>query len=448
MTMDGRLRRTRESLRHQRYISTSLTCLLLSTTILCPDNKHKFTMAAPRSLKSPALDVPPEPPFKRLKLTDSTNGIHNSASAPDSPNSTPATADLAEQLDADLRNKYVKGSKLGSGQYADVFSAHERDDPSKLVAIKKIKVGAEAKEFGISYDSLREIKFLQELDHPNIIKLHAVFSTKGQNLNLVLEQLPQGDLLKLIQDTQNISYTPSDIKSWMLMLQRAIHFCHANFILHRDIKPNNLLIASNGEIKLADFGLARSFADPYQHMTSQTITIWYRPPELFYQAKHYGGAVDIWSCGCVFAELIARDVLFRAWPESELGMIKLISEKVGTPTEQNWPGVSGLPGYLTPEPIYPLKPKSYWEANFRAIGEVGVDLLMGMLMLDPRKRFSAEGVLRHPFWTSEPRPSKLEDLPKKGGGGLEQMGEDLKRRGGELPLGEGERGDKVARKLF
>ncbi|CAK1368238.1 Serine/threonine-protein kinase crk1 [Cercospora beticola] len=407
-------------------------------------------MAAPRSLKSPALDVPPEPPLKRLKLTDTApTSTQNSTPGPNSPTSPSATADLAEQLDAELRNKYVKGKKLGSGQYADVFSAHERDDPTKLVAIKKIKVGAEAKEFGISYDSLREIKFLQELDHPNIIKLHAVFSTKGQNLNLVLEQLPQGDLLKLIQDTTNISYTPADIKSWMLMLQRAIHFCHANFILHRDIKPNNLLIASNGEIKLADFGLARSFADPYQNMTSQTITIWYRPPELFYQAKHYGGAVDIWSCGCVFAELIARDVLFRAWPESELGMVKLISEKVGTPTEQNWPGVTSLPGYITPEPVIPVKPRSYWEATFRAIGEVGVDLLIGMLMLDPRKRLSAEGVLKHPFWTSDPRPSKLEDLPRKGGG-VEQMGEDLKRRGGELLVKEEgrDRGDKVARKLF
>ena len=188
---------------------------------------------------SPALDVPPEPPSKRLKTS---NGLPSSSSSPG------PVQDLAEQLDQEERQKYVKGKKLGSGQYADVFSAHLASDPTQLVAIKKIKVGAEAKEFGISYDSLREIKFLQELDHPNIIKLYAVFSTKSQNLNLVLEQLPQGDLLKLIQDTTNISYTPADIKSWMLMLMRATHFCHANFVLHRDIKPNNLLIASNGEI--------------------------------------------------------------------------------------------------------------------------------------------------------------------------------------------------------
>lgn len=403
-------------------------------------------MMAAQVAKSPALDVPPEPPTKRVKLSPQPKKNANDSSGPASPTSIPLVADLAEQLDAQERNKYVKGKKLGSGQYADVYSAHLVSDPTQLVAIKKIKVGAEVKEMGISYDSLREIRFLQELDHPNIIKLYSVFSTKNQNLNLVLEQLPQGDLLKLIQDTQNISYTPADVKSWMLMLSRAIYFCHANHILHRDIKPNNLLIAANGEIKLADFGLARSFADPYQPMTYNTITIWYRPPELFFQAQFYGGQVDVWSCGCVFAELVGREVLFRAWPESEMNMIKLICEKVGTPTEDNWPGVSKLKGYVTPDAVQPLRPRDYWLANFRTVGEVGVDLLMKMLTLDPRKRYSAEDVLRHEYWTADPRPSKLEELPRKGGG-METMGEDLKRRGGEVPGKDSEKTDKVARKI-
>ncbi|KAK4561058.1 TFIIH complex serine/threonine-protein kinase subunit kin28 [Recurvomyces mirabilis] len=382
---------------------------------------------------SPALDVPAEPPSKRRKVS------------PEPPDVIFQVADLAEQLDAQERKKYVKGAKLGSGQYADVFSAHLVSDPSKLVAIKKIKVGPEVKEFGISYDSLREIKFLQELDHPNIIKLHAVFSTKNQNLNLVLEHLPQGDLLKLIQDVGGVQYTSADIKSWMLMLLRATHFCHKNNILHRDIKPNNLLIAADGSIKLADFGLARSMADPFQPMTYNTVTIWYRPPELFFQAQHYGGQVDVWSCGCVFAELVAREVMFRAWPETEINMVKMICEKVGTPTEENWPGVSKLRGYVTPTELVPLRPRDQWLANFRTIGEQGVDLLVKMLTLDPRQRLSAEGVLRHEFWTSEPRPSRLKDLPRRGGG-VETMGEDLTQRGGELPRLNG-RADKVARKI-
>lgn len=371
--------------------------------------------------------------------------------SPTTPALSPApAADLAEQMDMSERSKYVKGKKIGSGQYADVFEATLVADPKKLFAIKKIKIAAESADVGISYDSLREIRFLQELNHPNIIKLHAVFSTKDQNLNLVLEHLPQGDLLVLVQDTQRTRYTPADVKSWMLMMMRGVWFCHQNFILHRDIKPNNLLIAANGEIKLADFGLARSFADPYAEMTSQVITSWYRPPELFFRARYYGGAVDIWSCGCVFAELINRAVfLMGVPPDNELNMVRQICENVGTPTEDNWPGVSKLRSYVTPEEVFPIRSRSSWIEQFRTIGEDGVDLLIAMMQLDPNKRLTAEGVLKHRYFASIPRPTPLGELPKKGGG-VEAMGEELKRRGGEIPgeasNGDG-RGDRVARKI-
>ena len=362
--------------------------------------------------------------------------------------SSPApVADLAEQMDMSERSKYIKGKKIGSGQYADVFEATLVSDRKKLFAIKKIKIAAESADVGISYDSLREIRFLQELNHPNIIKLHAVFSTKDQNLNLVLEHLPQGDLLVLVQDVQRTRYTPADVKAWMVMMMRGVWFCHQNSILHRDIKPNNLLIAANGEIKLADFGLARSFADPYAEMTSQVITSWYRPPELFFRTRYYGGAVDIWSCGAVFAELINRAVfLMGVPPDNELNMVRQICENVGTPTEENWPGVTKLRSYVTPEEVIPIRSRSSWIEQFRTIGEDGVDLLIAMMQLDPNKRLTAEGVLKHRYFTSLPRPTPLGELPKKGGG-VEAMGEELTRRGGEIP-GDGDgRGDRVARKI-
>lgn len=388
----------------------------------------------------PALQLRPEPPAKRRKTTPEHETL---------PPPLPGrVADLAEQLDAQERAKYIKGAKLGSGQYADVFTARLAADPTRLFAIKKIKVGPEAREFGISYDSLREIRFLQELSHPNIIRLHAVFSTRAQNLHLVLEHLPGGDLLKLIQD-ERVVYGTAHIKAWMLQLARAVFFCHANGVLHRDIKPNNLLLAADGAVKLADFGLARALPDPFQPMTYNTVTIWYRPPELFFQAAHYGPAVDIWSCGCVFAELVAREVLFRAWPETEMHMVRLICEKVGTPTEENWPGVSKLRGYVTPIEIVPLRSREQWLGSFPSIGEVGVDMMVRMLTLDPRKRVTAEGLLDHDFWTTAPRPSRLEDLPRKGGG-PEEMGRDLAQRSGELSNGTADakaRGDKVARKI-
>jgi cyclin-dependent kinase 7 len=290
-------------------------------------------------------------------------------------------------------------------------------------------------------DAIRELKHLQELSHPNIISLLSVFSSKDQNLNLVLEYLPLGDLEMLIKDVEGVRYGAADIKAWMGMLSRAVWFCHENFVLHRDIKPNNLLIAADGEVKLADFGLARAFADPYRQMTSNVITRWYRPPELLFGAKHYSGAVDIWSVGLVFAELVIRAPYIAG--DTEVHQVSLICQAVGTPTEEVWPGVSVLPEYTVPEPATPVRGRDHYLAMFGTAGQEGVDLLMGMLVLDPRKRITAREVLQHSWWASEPKPTKKEDLPKKRGG-QEKLGEDLKRRPGIL---DDERGSKVSRKL-
>ncbi|KAI9370008.1 kinase-like domain-containing protein [Aspergillus egyptiacus] len=340
-----------------------------------------------------------------------------------------ADREITEQLNDEVRQKYIKAKKLGEGTYAVVFLGHLRTDPSSFVAIKKIKVNTEYRD-GLSMDAIREVKYLQELSHPNIIALHDVFSSKDQNLNLVLEYLPRGDLEMLIRDS-NIHYGVADIKAWMGMLIRGVWFCHENFVLHRDIKPNNLLIASDGEVKLADFGLARSFADPYLNMTHQVITRWYRPPELLYGARQYSGAVDIWSTAMVFAELLLR-VPFVAG-SSDLDQITKICEAFGTPTEDNWPGVSKLPNYIPADKnhLAPVQGRDFFLRQFPTAGPVGADLLMSMCALDPRKRSTAYQALQHSWWTTEPRPTNKEDLPRKSGGS-KKMGDDLTRRGGEL----------------
>lgn len=348
--------------------------------------------------------------------------------------------ELAERLNEETREKYVKDQKLGEGTYAVVYLGHVKTDPSSLVAIKKIKINAEYKN-GLSMDAIREVKYLQELSHPNIIALLAVFSSKNQNLNLVLEYLPLGDLEMLIKDSDGIRYGAAEVKAWMGMLARGVWFCHENFIMHRDIKPNNLFIAADGEIKLADFGLARSFSDPYRPMTCQVITRWYRPPELLFRAKFYSGVVDVWSMGMVFAELILRSPYAAGL--TDLNQIELICNAVGTPSEENWPGVTRLEGYVKFDGPSIMRDRNYFLSMFGTAGPMGVDLLMSMLALDPRKRSTAREVLEHKWWTSEPRPTPKEDLPKKGGG-ASKMGEDLKRRGGEV---EESRVDNVARKL-
>ena len=354
----------------------------------------------------------------------------------------PPILDLAEQLNLETKRKYVKGQKVGSGTYANVFVGHFKQDTSRLIAIKKIKINPDWQD-GLAMDAIREIKFLQEISHPNIIALLDVYSSKNQNLNLVLEYLPLGDLEMLIRDTDNIQYNAADIKAWMGMLCRGVWFCHENWVLHRDIKPNNLLIASDGEVKLADFGLARSFADPSQAMTTQVITRWYRPPELLYSAKHYSGAVDIWSVGTVFAEIIKRVPWLQG--ASDLNQLEVICRAVGTPTEDNWPGVTKLKNYVPPPDDIPrmVRGKDFYREHFSLVGDQGMALLMSMLKLDPRKRITARQALQHPWWTTEPRPTHKEDLPRKRGG-EKKMGEDMKRRAGDL---EGARLDKVARKI-
>ena len=396
-----------------------------------------------------------------------TDALQRQASAVPSSNGTPGLArpsgqgsiqggpsqaalmslDLVEQMNEEEKRKYVKGRKLGEGTYANVYLGHARDDPSVLVAIKKIKVQKEYQD-GLAPDAVRELKHLQELQHPNIISLLSVFSSKDQNLNLVLEYLPLGDLEALIRDVQGVRYGAGDIKAWMGMLTRAVWFCHDNRVLHHDIKPNNLLIAADGDVKLADFGLARAFADPGRKMTANVITRWYRPPELLFGARHYSGAVDVWSVGLVFAELIIRAPFLPG--NSEVEQIALICRQIGTPTEENWPGVTQLKEYTVPSDIVPVWDRAAYLGRFGSVGAEGVDLLVRTLALDPKKRITAREMLEHRWWRTDPRPTRKEDLPRGGAGnGEDKMGADLKRRNGmaEDDSTNNTRGAKVARKL-
>lgn len=225
--------------------------------------------------------------------------------------------------------------------------------------------------------------------------------------------------------------------------------------LAQDIKPNNLLYTTNGVLKLADFGLARNFGEPGEvRMTAQVITRWYRPPELFFGARSYSSAVDVFSLGLVFAELIKRVPLLAG--DSDVGQLQLIARTLGTPTESNWPGVSKLPSYVIPnaDDVKPEADRAFYRMNFFSISQSGQDLMRFMLRLDPRKRISCRQALESEWFKEEPLPTKPENLPiKKDKEALEKVGQDLKRRagfdermdGGDLDVGN--RGSKVARRL-
>ncbi|KAL2025053.1 hypothetical protein VTK56DRAFT_55 [Thermocarpiscus australiensis] len=410
--------------------------MAVSPLVAPPTDALQSSHATSSPLKRQVSAVPSSNGTPRLAPAAAQDGQAQGAVA--------MTLDPIEQMNEDEKRKYVKGKKLGEGTYANVYLGHARHDPSILVAIKKIKVQQQYRD-GMAPDAVRELKYLRELHHPNIISLLSVFSSKDQNLNLVLEYLPLGDLEMLIRDVERVRYGAADIKAWMGMLARAVWFCHDNFVLHRDIKPNNLLIAADGEVKLADFGLARSFADPGRRMTANVVTRWYRPPELLFGARHYGGAVDVWSVGMVFAELIIRAPFLAG--NTEVEQIALICKHVGTPTEDNWPGVTQLREYTVPSEVVPVWGKEAYMGRFGAVGAEGVDLLVKTLALDPKKRITAHEMLEHRWWRTDPKPTRKEDLPRKSSGGEEKMGADLKRRNGVVEDDTNLRGAKVARKL-
>ena len=200
-------------------------------------------------------------------------------------------------------SRYEKISFLGEGQFATVYKAKDVVT-GNIVAVKKIKLGSrsEAKD-GINRTALREIKLLQEIQHDNIINLSDVFGHKS-NVSLVMDFMDT-DLEVIIKDN-SIVLTPANIKSYILQTLLGLEYLHSKWILHRDLKPNNLLMNSNGILKIADFGLAKFYGSPNRQYTHMVVTRWYRAPELLFGARNYGTGVDVWAVGCILAELLLR----------------------------------------------------------------------------------------------------------------------------------------------
>ncbi|CCH59776.1 hypothetical protein TBLA_0B09590 [Henningerozyma blattae CBS 6284] len=292
--------------------------------------------------------------------------------------------------------EYSKEKKVGEGTYAVVYLG-TKQSTNRRIAIKEIKT-SEFKD-GLDMSAIREVKYLQELRHENIIELVDIFMAYD-NLNLVLEFLPT-DLERIIKDN-SIIFSPSDIKSWILMTLRGVHHCHRNFILHRDLKPNNLLISPNGIIKLADFGLARAIPAAHEMLTSNVVTRWYRAPELLFGAKHYTTAVDIWSVGIIFAELMLRIPYLPG--RDDIDQIDVTFRALGTPTDRDWPQVSSFSTYNKLQ-IYPPPSRDELRKRFIAASERALDLMIGMLMMNPFKRWSAIQCLESEYFKELPEPS-------------------------------------------
>lgn len=292
---------------------------------------------------------------------------------------------------ARIIKNYTVTEKLGEGTYGTVYKA--KDKNGTYVAMKKVRL-LDHEDQGVPATTIREISLLKELAAVNVVKLFEVVQHQ-KDLYLVFEFLDH-DLKQFLDKKRKMAQTMGipQVKSFVYQILKGIHFCHARRVIHRDLKPPNLLLdTSTNTIKLADFGLARAFNVPMGTYTHEVVTLWYRAPEILMGSKHYGTAVDIWSIGCIMAEMIDNKPLFPG--DSEIDELFKIFQTLGTPSEQAWPGVSTLPYFKGTFPNWAGNhlPRLYPQLDLN-----GLDLLNKMLTYDPTKRISAKDALKHPWF--------------------------------------------------
>ncbi len=290
--------------------------------------------------------------------------------------------DYKDELD-----KYERIEKVGEGTYGVVYKCKNKKT-NEYVALKKIRL--ENEDEGIPSTAIREISILKQLKHPNIVRLVDLIHGE-KKLYLVFEYM-EHDLKKFL-DLNNGPLSPPLVKSYLFQICAAIKYCHSKRILHRDLKPQNLLIDKNGIIKVGDFGLARAFGIPIKTLTHEILTLWYRAPEILLGQKEYSTPIDIWSIGLIFYEMAHRKPLFAG--DCEIDQIFKIFQIFGTPNESNWPGITKLPEFKLTFPQF--KPKGLNSCNCN-IDHIGMDLLSQMIQLDPCRRISAKQALNHPFF--------------------------------------------------
>jgi len=284
--------------------------------------------------------------------------------------------------------KFQKIEKLGEGAYGVVYKALNTST-QEIVALKRIRLDSE--EEGVPSTALREISLLKELKHPNIVRLQDVL-WQPKKLTLVFEYLDQ-DLKKYMDSVGTLD--PMLVKSFLYQLLRGLAYCHEHRVLHRDLKPQNLLINKKGQLKLADFGLARVFGIPVRNgYSAEVVTLWYRAPDVLMGNVRYSTPIDVWSAGCIFYEMATGQPLFPGTKKGD--QLDRIFKLLGSPDEGAWPGVVELPDYhaAASEPSAP-KPLSQVTPN---MDESGLDLLSKMLQLDPAKRITAAKAMAHQYF--------------------------------------------------
>ncbi|GAB1600852.1 cyclin-dependent kinase 6 [Argonauta hians] len=288
-------------------------------------------------------------------------------------------------------SNFDKLSEIGRGAYGTVYKARDRTT-GQYVAMKQIPLPY-SKE-GVPTSAIREIAALRRMetfDHQNIVRFFdvSINNTGGRTyLTLLFEYIDQ-DLSSFLEKYPSPNLEQHIIRDLMKQLLSGIDFLHCHRVVHRDLKPQNILVTRNGLLKIADFGLARNYTFQMT-LTAVVVTLWYRAPEVILQAQ-YASPVDLWSCGCIFAELFNRRPLFCG--KSEIHQLAKIFEVLGLPSQEEWPeNAILLWSSFTPQLKKPL------EECVREIEPLAKDLLAGLLTINPKDRLSAKSALNYAYF--------------------------------------------------
>mmetsp|Transcript_28270 Transcript_28270/g.34928 ORF Transcript_28270/g.34928 Transcript_28270/m.34928 type:complete len:454 (-) Transcript_28270:550-1911(-) len=313
---------------------------------------------------------------------------------------------------------YTKQYKVGQGTYGSVFVGEDKKT-KEIVALKRINT--EMEENGFPITALREVKILKALNHENVIKLKEIVTSKEQNkipknVFMVFEY-HEYDLTGILK-TREIRFTVDHIKSWTMQLLRGVNYMHVNNILHRDLKASNILINKKGELRIADWGLARSWSSSMKHLTNGVVTLWYRPIELLLGCKEYSTKIDMWSVGCIIAEMFRRNNGLLEG-QNEASQLSQIFDVCGHPNKKDWPNISEMcplwrnyePGMdETPKPCRLSKVLREKNSNPSWMTENAVTLISNLLTHNPAKRWSAREAVSADFFWEKPMLKKASEL--------------------------------------
>ncbi|KAL6903595.1 hypothetical protein ACP4OV_004408 [Aristida adscensionis] len=312
-------------------------------------------------------------------------------------------------------DEFERLNKINEGTYGVVYRARDKKT-GEIVALKKVKMEKEREGFPLT--SLREINILLSFHHPSIVDVkEVVVGSSLDSIFMVMEYMEHD--LKGVMETMKQPYSQSEVKCLMLQLLEGVKYLHDNWVLHRDLKTSNLLLNNRGELKICDFGLSRQYGSPlkpYTQLVGLTFLdpYGYRAPELLLGTKEYSTAIDMWSVGCIMAELLAKEPLFNG--KTELEQLDKIFRTLGTPSEKIWPGYAKLPGVkvnFVKQPYNRLRDK-FPGASFSGrpiLSEAGFDLLNKLLNYNPDTRISADDALKHKWFSEVPLPKSKDFMP-------------------------------------